>query len=329
MGRRRRLIRSKRVVEVILRVKTGLPFTALVAMQLLIESALARAQRDKKVILCHYLWMGNHVHMLLVSLCPEGTVNFYQELQKKLADSLKRLLGRHRLSMWEGDPVVAEVLDVEGAIGRIAYLYANPARADLVDTVSAYPGVSTWSVFENAPNSVEAISSKSAPWIRLPTIRPLSSRSLSERQDAALAARFRAGATRSHALEVHPNAWMKVFKIKGAERIEEINQRIRKLIEVNEQTARELRACSGKKLVGPEQLRRQEIFRPHEPKKRERRIFVIASDVEERMAYIEHHDRISKQCRELYLRMRQGDYSGAWPPGTFRPPLGVIACALE
>ena len=169
--------------ELILGVKEGLPFATLLTVKLIIESSIARAQRDSKVILSDYLWMGNHVHMVLMSLCPESCTRFYQEVQKKITDLFKKLLGLRRLNIWEGDPVLAEILDLDVAISKIAYVYANPARANLVDKISQYPGVSSWSAFKDVRSDVDATVSKMVPWLRLPSIEKLPCRSLSERQD--------------------------------------------------------------------------------------------------------------------------------------------------
>ena len=61
VARTRRQIISGRPYELILRVSNKLPFVALELVDLILKSALARAQRDNKVIICHHLWMGNHV----------------------------------------------------------------------------------------------------------------------------------------------------------------------------------------------------------------------------------------------------------------------------
>jgi len=225
--------------ELILRVKEGLPFATLLTIQLIIESAIARAQRDSKVILSDHLWMGNHVHMILMSLCPEACTRFYQEVQKKITDSIKKLLGVRRLNIWEGDPVLAEILDLEAAISKIAYVYANPARANLVDTIYQYPGLSSWYAFKGIAPDIEASVSKMVPWVRLPSIERLPCRSLSERQDRFLYSKLLAANRKRHPLELKPNAWMKVFGIEDEKEIASINDRIMQRVSLMEKEARE------------------------------------------------------------------------------------------
>ncbi len=327
MPRRRRLIRSKRTFELELRVKEGIAFPTLLTMNLIIESAMARAQRDDKIEICDYVWMGNHVHMLFVSRDAQACVNFYQEVQKKICESMKRLLGLPRLNIWEGDPVLMEILDVEAVIERKAYLYANPARADLVDKISDYLGVTTWDAFLSSM-SVDTEISRLVPWIQLPTIRKLPSRKLSEVQDLHFARGLRLAAKNQHVLKVRPNGWMNVFGIKDENEVAEINQRIKERIAEKEEAARQVRKEKGKTVIGKWALARQAILMPHTPKKRERRIFVYSSIKELRIAYIKAHNEICEVCVECYRRWRFGDCSTPWPPGTFCPALGVFASAL-
>ena len=50
MPRTRRYIRANRPYELDIRVKSGLPFACLLLIKLVLKSALARAQRDNKVL---------------------------------------------------------------------------------------------------------------------------------------------------------------------------------------------------------------------------------------------------------------------------------------
>ena len=331
MPRRRKFIRSKRPYEIILRAIEGLPFPAIATINLIIQSALARTQRDGgKLTLCHYLWMGNHVHMIVVALDAQECFNFYQELQKKITDALKRLLGVHRLHIWEGDPIVAEILDVDAVINTIAYIYANPAKANLVDSVHEYPGLSSLSAFKKCLNSgIQSVSWGAIPWIRLPSINKAPARSLSDRQDQFLVDKLLAKAKESHPLEIFPNAWMDTFGIEDQVEVQEINERILALIEDLEQEAREKRINEGKRLIGKERLKRQPILMPHIPKKRERRIFVISTIKELRIAYIEMYNAVCDQCAECLRAWRYGIPMPMWPPGTYMPSFGVVASALE
>jgi hypothetical protein len=144
MGRNRRRIISGRPYEVCFRAKEGLPFVTNQLMNLVINCVLARKQHDNKVHICHDIWNGSHAHLLLVALDAANFFKFLGEVQKEVTEIIKRLLGINQLNLWEGTPTVIDVLDVDAAINRIAYFYANPAQDDLVSSIEKFPGVSSW-----------------------------------------------------------------------------------------------------------------------------------------------------------------------------------------
>lgn len=157
MPHARRLIISNCCYELCFRARSTLPFAAYLVIRLLIASALARTQRDNKVRLCHDVWEGSHCHMIVVTKDPEQCMLFYSELQKKITDALKRLLGLDHLEIWEGDVTVARVLDLDQAKERIAYIYANPAQDNLVECIEKFPGYSSWSEFARSLTNLNAL----------------------------------------------------------------------------------------------------------------------------------------------------------------------------
>lgn len=108
-----RQFNSRSVYEVTVRTLSGLPFTSSPLMRLLLETAIARANRDQKVVICHYVWMSNHAHIMLVCNDQQGMSNFVGELKKKLTDSIKRLFGRDQLFLWERRSSIAKIATYE------------------------------------------------------------------------------------------------------------------------------------------------------------------------------------------------------------------------
>lgn len=329
MSRTRRYFRAKRMYEIIFRARRGLPLPARKIIELIIKSALARTQRDDKVILCHYVWMGNHPHIGCVALDAESLKNFYQELQKKITDALKRLLGMDHLHLWEGEPMVAEILDPDAAVNRIAYWYANPAQANLVNTISEYPGISTWNEFLESAPDVDAESKELIPWVRLHSIPKLPTPRLTRWLDNALTERIKKSSKITQTLKIFPNAWMKVFGITNSKEVAYWNKRVREALQEKESEAAEKRSKEGKRPVGASRLRDQSIMRDHSPKKkREKRIFVLSSIKELRIDFIDEMIMMTKLCAVLYRRWRAGDTGVVWPPGIFRPSAPPIASAI-
>ncbi|NDC37878.1 MAG: hypothetical protein EBZ48_07470 [Proteobacteria bacterium] len=273
--------------------------------------------------------MSNHLHLLFVAKDAECGAQFYAELMKKITDYYKRLLGLPYLELWEpGGPVVSRVLDIDKACERVAYIYANPSRADLVDSITQYPGFSTWSGFHSAP--LEECYTETIPWIRQPTISKLPTRTLTQRQDRLLAEELARAAKTRHDLKVYPNAMFRVFGISDSVEIQRYNQRIFDDIMAREEKFAAKRAKEGKKAVGPAVLLMEQIMKPHTPMRdpSDRKILFHSSCKELAFSFLEQLDAFCAKCREVYVAWRAGDYRVEWPPGAFRPPLRPAANAL-
>ncbi|MCI5065270.1 hypothetical protein MRY87_06065 [bacterium] len=246
MGRPRREIFAGQVYELCIRTKFGLPFVPTQYMNALLMSVMARAQRDKKIIIHHFIWMPNHLHLIFTALDAEKCHRFYGEVQKQLTEIIKKLTGQSSLSLWKGNAAsLLPIHDIDTAKHSIAYFYANPARADYVDDISLYPGFSSWEHFSSAMESnspLLAEFSSQTPWIRTRFLSQLPAGSISEEQGEALADRWKERASRHsslvHTLSVQPNGWMKAFGIDSQEGINEVNGDIlQKITELEQEAA--------------------------------------------------------------------------------------------
>ena len=328
MARTRRYIRAERPFELEIRVKEGLPFACLEVVKLLLKSAMARAQRDNKIKICHYNWLANHLHMLFIPYDAEKCIFFYQELQKKITEYMKRLLGVRRLALWEGDPVLAEILDFEKALDRIAYLYANPASANLVDSIDEYPGLSSWVDFLEAGTQVDSVVSHSVPWVRLPNVKKLPSLVLSTAKDLALYEELVATSDTSHELAIYPYALLSCFGTTEMSDIKSVRERIINKVRTLETYAREVRKQTGKSVIGVVRLLKQKIMAFHLPPPRERRIYVHASDTKERIEHISAVKMFCSACKICYRAWKAGECTISWPSGAIRPALRPCANAV-
>jgi len=304
--------------ELCFRAKASLPLVAYECLNFIIHCVLARAQRDEKVILCHDLWNGSHPHIIVVTRDAQQLVNFYCEVQKKVTDILKRLLGLDHLQLWDGRPSVIKVGDIDAAIERISYLYANPAQDNLEDCIEAFPGASSWKDFQRCERSLNAKAETKCPWIRLPSVPRLSSDILSPEEDYDVIKQLKASNKKFHTLIRQPNAWMRCFGIRNPG---EINDRIIIRIRSREAYARELRIDEQKNVLGAARLKNQKILQSHTPPKREKRIFIITTVNEIRLEFIDRMKKFQSLCRKCLARWKAGEFSVEWPPEAFKPPL--------
>jgi hypothetical protein len=324
MPRTRRYYPSNRPFEITLRAREGIPFPPWDLINLIIAAAMARTQRDQKVTLCDYVWMGNHTHILIVVKDAEQCKNFYMELQRKITEYLKRLLGLDYLHLWEGRPSVAEIRSEARMLERLIYFYCNPARAHLVTSIQDYPGVTSW----KALTSGNAETTQELPWIRFPAVKKLPSHRISRTQDKFLTEKLIRSAKRKHTLTTNPMAWCACFGITDKERIEELRKEIIARVAEREAELSAERAREKKSVIGSARLIAASIRQAHKPKEKSRNIYVLSADAEDRIHYIRMMKALNDHCTRLYELAKRGETNLEWPPGMFRPPLPPIASAI-
>jgi hypothetical protein len=322
MSRNRRCIISRCCYEFCFRAKASLPLSAHRIIREIIGSSVARAQRDDKIILSHDIWNGSHTHLMGVALDAQQAANFLAEVQKKITDSLKRLMGLSYLNIWEGRPTVARVWSLDAAMKRIAYFYSNPSQDDLEETIDKFPGYSSWNDFLRSRAKLDAKTEEKFSWIRLPSIPVLSSPCLTDKEDARLVRLVRLRNKERYKLTRHPNAWMRCFGVKTDQEVQEVNDSIIEQIRENELLEAQRRKADGKTVLGAARMRAQPLMKAHVPKEKDRKIYFIASDPETRIAAIAEFKEFCEECDECYQAWKRGDFSVEWPPGAFRPPLG-------
>ena len=167
MPENRKYFAHKQALLVSARTEEGLPLVSSLVLNLIIWGILARARSMYQVRVCHFIFMFNHFHMLLVVDNPEDVSNFVGYVKGEIAHAVNQLLGRRRKTLWaEGydSPIFLTAADVRR---YITYIYANPAKANLVDTIDDYPGVSSWQMF------IRDTHLSAHKWIRRPAIKRL------------------------------------------------------------------------------------------------------------------------------------------------------------
>ena len=183
MAHPRRWIRSRKLYEVSFHVREGLPFVPTEYMTAIIKSVTARAQTLYPTDINKLLWMLNHPHMLLRPYDAEDFVRFIGYTMKETNESLKRLLGLKRQALWIRRPFIAEIGDLEKAKKRVAYLYNNPTKAGLENSIERYPGFNTWKLEDSENYMLDRTVAEEVPYITRTKIRRLPCNSMNRWQD--------------------------------------------------------------------------------------------------------------------------------------------------
>ncbi len=162
----------KNVLFITTSLEEGLLLKANPLMRAIVESCLAKAQKLHKVRICHFTFEDNHVHLILVVENPEDVSDFMGRFKTESAHAINRLLGRRKRTVWcEGydSPILGNPVDV---IKQIVYLYTNPSKDGLVDSIEEYPNFSTWNCFKSGEATLNCIPFKRSDIQKLSSLSP-------------------------------------------------------------------------------------------------------------------------------------------------------------
>lgn len=324
------MYKNSAVYEVVSRAREGLPLPPTETTNEILAGIYGRAQRDDRVLLCNFVEMNNHHHILAMPKTPELFTHFYKELKKGITESVKALLGLSQLSLWERRSTVAVVPTLEDVIERLVYIFCNPTKAGLVESIDEFPGLSSWHAFKTCEPSVEATVSVPVRCYHKAAIPRLpNDDTLTEEEDNRFVSYLQCSENVcEHELVLKPLAWLEPFGVTDPKTIQAVRERVIKSVYEEEAKYRRNRT---RPVMGVQHLRRQPYFKPHKPAKRERKIFVICSDTELRQRIISFVRQIAEKCRRCYEDLKQG-LPVVWPDGVFipwLPPRGFSSFSRE
>jgi len=302
------------------RIEQGLPLVAAEHVKLILEGILARATEKFDITLCHHSWMGNHFHMLVVVRDPEAVSGFLCFVKTESSHAINRLLGRNRRTVWNAGSDGPTLLTAEDVIEKIAYIYANPAEAHLVDTIDEYPMISSWEMYRNRQYT------KRCPIVTRDKIPFLGPKHLSLRHQKAFTTSLQEASKHYAMLRISPYAWIKCFPEWYRSTKQEIDELVSSRVREKEEVARKNRKGS---VLGALALQTQNMDIPHEPKKFSRKMICICRDKILRLDFILWAKALFYQARNVYLAWKQGDFCLQYPPGLFPPRRPRLANLLS
>lgn len=299
-----RILLPGTVVFITSRTEEGLPFIPVPYMSLIIESAMARAMTLYPVILCHYLWMANHFHLLASVEDPELIEKFVGRVKTEIAHAVNKLLGRRRRTIWVGDYDSPPILTFEDALEKVRYLYLNASEADVASSLNRYGRPSSWNAFTSKATR------KSVPWIQRPFLSP------DIVEDAYAYQTLIEKAQVSHDLVVQPTAWMTFFGIDNPGEQEIINQKlIADILRIEKELCETREGPAADETPGVKHC----INRPYTPQKISRRAWRICRIKSLRITFIDLVKRLIRDGKETLKKWRAGDRSAPYPPGLAPP----------
>lgn len=259
--------------------------------------------------------MANHVHLLVVVDSPELLPNFMERFKTESALAINKLMGTDKRNLWCDGYDSPSLLTVDDVIEKVVYIYTNPSRDNLVDSITDFPGLNTWQEF------LAGGGARLCPRISRKNLPILSRSKLSMKQQDSLAAALKATSTESHSLRIEPNAWMLFFGIVSDEDRAEVNQTIERKVLGLEAEYSALRREHGFSTIGSLRLKNQPIDQPYIPQRTGKRTYCICSNIPFRIAFLNFVRELVKLAQDWYQRALNFDYSLQFPLGLFPPNL--------
>lgn len=292
--------------------------------EVIIKSCLARAQFLYPVTICGILVEPNHVHLLLVVDNPDDVPAFMRYFKTESSHMLNRILGRRKRTIWcesFDDPIV---LTPVRALLVMAYIYSNPAKDNLIESIEQYPGVSSWMMF------VKGEHKKTWKRLRRDYFRFLPADARNLRGYTREAQRVLSLSNSTHDFVIKPDAWLEAFGISTKEAKEQINQRIIERVALIEARARRKRQRDNNaRVIGVEKLQNQAFDLTRQSHRKGKHMWCLSEKRSMRVKFIGFLKGLFQKARDVQARWALGDLSVPYPPGLYPPSFPKLAEPLS
>ncbi len=297
-------------ILVTFRTEEGLPLVASPVMRFILLGILAAAQSTYPVKICHFIVMGNHVHLLLVIDNPRNIADFVGYFKRESSHAINNLLGREKRTVWIRGYDSPPILDAAKAFETIAYIYTNPARANLVQSVEDYPNLSSWRSFRagGSESSYKRIPREAIP--KLPK------NGYTRNQEQELIRLLLLEASEEHSLVIEPDAWMRCFPETCDTDPDVMTNNIIAHVQRLESA---LSMKRNDKVLGSETLLSQDLRKPHNPDKHSRRMMCLSTERQLRVQFIVWFKELVINARKLRRSLTPTEWLKHLPPGFFPP----------
>jgi REP element-mobilizing transposase RayT len=292
------------------RTEEGLPFVPLRFMNMLIRSALARAQRLYPVRIICFVVQANHVHLLVRVTNPEHVSGFIGYFKAESAHYLNRLLNRRQRTVWAERFDSPAVLDIEKALELFAYCSLNPLKDGLVSSMREYPGVSSYPSLMRGETFLPA---KSIPRDK---VLPLADPANPQRESKSLSEYFSSDEFQDLSIRLAPEELRLAFPSTKNSTSEEFHQTLLQTIAKYEQIY--LADKAGTPPLGVLKLLSGSLLTPRNPPIKGKKMICLSCCKKLRQAFIATFRRIKTLCRETFRKWSVG-HVVPYPPGMFAP----------
>lgn len=292
------------------RTEEGLPFVPLEFMNILIRSALARAQKLYPVRIICFVVQANHVHLLLRVTNPEHVSSFVGYFKAESAHYLNRLLNRRQRTVWAERFDSPAVLDIDKALELFAYCSLNPVKDGLVSSMQEYPGVSSYLPLIRGENLIPA---KSIPRDK---VFPLADPANPQPENRSLSEYLSSDDFEDLSITLAPEELRLAFPSTKDSTPEQFRDTLLQTLAEYEQIY--LADQGGAPPLGVERLLSGSLLAPRDPPIRGKKMICLSCCKKLRQAFISSFKLIKALCRETFRKWRAG-HMVPYPSGMFAP----------
>jgi REP element-mobilizing transposase RayT len=292
------------------RTEEGLPFVPLRFMNILIRSALARAQKLYPVKIICFVVQANHVHLLVRVTNPQDVSSFIGYFKAESAHYLNRLLNRRQRTVWAPRFDSPAVLDIDKALELFAYCSLNPVKDGLVASMREYPGLSSYPYLLRGEQVIPA---KSIPRDK---VRPLADPTNPQRENKSLSEYFSSDDFQDLSITLAPEELRLAFPSTKASTAEEFHKTLLQTISKYEQIY--LADQAGAAPLGVPKLLAISLLAQRNPPIKGRKMICLSCCNDLRQAFISSFRHIKALCREAFRKWSAG-LMVPYPPGMFAP----------
>jgi len=315
MPRKQRMFRHGETYFVSNRTARGLPFVPNTFMNIIIGGILARATNIcPGVAVSDWLFMGNHYHAIVTLVgCAKDFRYFMNYIDGEIGKVINRLLGVTNQNVWAGEFEARPLLTAEAVINKTVYLYCNPTNANLVDSISDFPGISTWDQLQgNSPLEFKRI--KPSELHQLP--RTGFSKSLLRE----LLKEIEIIERKPSLFLVEPFVWIKYLHDAKHLTKEQVAARVKREVAKEEELRRTDRRRRQKGIIGVEALTSQSFYKHYRPSSWRKSTACISTCGELAKQYLKLYRDFCARCNETWQEWKEGNINAKYPPGAFLPP---------
>jgi REP element-mobilizing transposase RayT len=301
-------------------VEEGLMFPPNALINMTTLSCLAKAQINHPIDIWGIAAAATHAHLGAQVKNPEDVSGFMRYFKTESAHMVNRLLGKKKKTLWCAG-YDSPILDTPNKLRqKAAYIFSNPLKDNLEDTLKLYPGINTFEIFKT-----KKVQRLKVPLLSRTDIEALpKDKHLTEEDYIELAAALSKG-KKLIELVIKPESWETGYDYQTMEESNILHEETCQDVLEIEKESREKREVEQKGVIGKRRLIETPIGTPYIPERSGMKTNFITDTLERLVELKEALKELVQQGKDVYEEWKKGNTSIPYPVGLYPPSLPRLA----